>query len=372
MRILYGVHGYGRGHATRSAAVLPHLARHHQILVLAGGDAYPSLWPEFNVVRIPTLGFAYGRRGGQRSNFQTLRRNLPGILDLKLRGPTFDMVRGVVEEFAPDIVISDAEAWTHHVARFLGIPRISFDHIGLLVHCRPEIEWGDRLEATFDAACYRVLVGRPERVLISSFYPVRPRSPRVRVVGTLPRPGLRKLLPTVGDHVVAYFNRGDDQLGTSLLNELHRVGCTIRIYGSRRRGREGSLEFLPPSNLPFLEDLASCRAVLSTAGNQLVGEALYLGKPMLVVPERCVEQRLNAAAVERLGIGVRLTWRTLDADRIRQFLDDCDEYRHSPAFNNHDGLQPSLEALHDFLGELAPHLDNPPLTAAAVPEGVLA
>jgi hypothetical protein len=93
---------------------------------------------------------------------------------------------------------------------------------------------------------------------------------------------------------------------------------------------------------------------------------------MLVVPERCVEQRLNAAAVERLGIGVRLTWRTLDAERVRRFLANCDEYRHSPAFHNPDGLKPSLEALHDFLGELVPHLDNPPLTLAATLEGALA
>jgi uncharacterized protein (TIGR00661 family) len=362
MRILYGVHGYGRGHATRTASVLPHLARHHQLLILAGGDAFPSLWPEFNVVRIPTLGFAYANGGSQRSNRQTFRRNVSGILDLKMGGPLFDMVRGVFEEFSPDVVISDAEAWTHHVARHLRIPRIGFDHIGMMVHCRPEVEWLDRIEAVVDSLCYRMLVGKPERVLVSSFYPVKPRSKHVRVVGTLPRPGLRNLTPTNGEHLVAYFNRGNVQLTRHLLDEFRQVRCPIRIYGCSRRGREGNLTFLPPSNLPFLEDLASCRAVLSTAGNQLMGEALQLGKPMLVVPERCVEQRLNAAAVQRLGVGKRLTWRTLNAKRIRQFLDKVDDYKKSPAFAARDGLVDSLESLHRFLGELVPHMPNPSLT----------
>src|SRR5262249_24738292 len=124
MRILYAVHGYGRGHATRALAVLPHLAARHQLLILAGGDAYQIISSDCAVVRIPTLGFAYsaGKGARRRSNWQTLRYNLPAALDLLCGGPTFELVRAVVQEFAPDVVIADAEAWTHHVAAALKIP----------------------------------------------------------------------------------------------------------------------------------------------------------------------------------------------------------------------------------------------------------
>jgi hypothetical protein len=37
MRILYGVFGYGRGHATRALSVLPELMERHEVTVLAGG-----------------------------------------------------------------------------------------------------------------------------------------------------------------------------------------------------------------------------------------------------------------------------------------------------------------------------------------------
>ncbi len=354
MRILYGVHGYGRGHATRTFAVLPHLTKNHQVLVLAGGDAFPALSHDYPTVRIPTLGFAYGQKSGQRSNFQTFRRNISAILDIFFKGPVFDMVREIVADFAPDVIISDAESWTHSVAHSLRIPRISFDHIGILAYCRPPIDWQDRVEAWLDAQVYRGLMGQPDRILVSSFYPAPPSRPTVRVVGTLPRQAVRNVSPTVGDHVLAYFNRGDEQLSPRILETFEALDRPIHIYGSSRQGRQGRLTFLPQSNLPFLEDLASCFAVVSTAGNQLIGEAAFLGKPCLVIPERCVEQRMNAAAVQRLGIGVKLTPRTFTLKNVQRFLNQRDDYVKNIAQVSQDGLPAAIEALEAFFQELAP------------------
>jgi uncharacterized protein (TIGR00661 family) len=354
MRILYAVHGYGRGHATRALAVLPELARRHTLLCLAGGDAYTAIWPDFPAVRIPMLSFAYVPGTGRVSRRQTLRRNLPAVLDLLCRGPVFETVRGIVTEFGPDVIISDAEAWSHQVAAELRIPRIGFDHIGLMAYCRPEVEWRDRAGAWFNAACYRWLMGQPDRVLVSSFYPVRPRRPEVKVVGTLLRRAVRDLTPRRGDHLLAYFNQGKDQLRPAIVQALAGAGSPVHVYGSDRQGQDGPLTFLPLSNLPFLEDLASCRAVISTAGNQLIGEAIYLGKPVCVMPEACVEQRLNAAAVERLGIGMRLSARQFSAPRLRGFLARLDGYEANLARHVRDGVRESLEAIEQFLTELVP------------------
>jgi uncharacterized protein (TIGR00661 family) len=354
MRILYGVHGYGRGHATRTLALLPYLAEKHQLLILAGGDAHSAIWPDYPVTRIPTLGFAYGRSSGERCNLQTLRRNLPAALDLILHGPVFDMVQGIVRDFAPDVIMSDAEGWTHHVASACSIPRIAIDHIGILAYCRPFIAWNDRLEACLDTFCYRVLTGQPDRIIVSSFYPAPPRRPGVCVVRTLPRQAVRDLSPTRGDHLLVYFNRADLQLDAAMLEALDSVGCPVHVYGTARRGRHGRLTFCSLSNLPFLEDLACCRAVISTAGNQLMGEAIYLGKPVLVVPERCVEQRLNAAAVERLRIGMSLSRKQFTARRIRAFLDREDTWKASMDRHVCDGLPDALAAIERFLEELAP------------------
>src|SRR5262249_31975083 len=95
-------------------------------------------------------------------------------------------------------------------------------------------------------------------------------------------------------------------------------------------------------------------AVISTAGNQLMGEAILLGKPMLVMPEDCVEQRMNAAAVERMDIGMRCPAHRLNANVIRRFLDRCDEFASNMRQYERDGLEPAVAAIERFLDELAP------------------
>src|SRR5262245_30406309 len=130
MRIAYGIHGYGRGHATRAWAALPALARDHEVRVFAGGDAYDTLQDAFEVERIPTLGFAY--RGSTRSSWLTLRRCTPLVADLIRIGPTTRRIVRQLREFSPDVVIYDCEPFTFRAARMLSIPTIAFDHFGML------------------------------------------------------------------------------------------------------------------------------------------------------------------------------------------------------------------------------------------------
>src|SRR5215472_9225440 len=85
MRILYGVFGYGRGHATRALSVLPELRRRHEVIVLAGGDAYDAIAPEHAVVRIPTLRYEYSP-DGRRSLSRTLGENVSHVADVWLGG----------------------------------------------------------------------------------------------------------------------------------------------------------------------------------------------------------------------------------------------------------------------------------------------
>jgi uncharacterized protein (TIGR00661 family) len=153
--------------------------------------------------------------------------------------------------------------------------------------------------------------------------------------------------------LLVYFNQGRWQINDRILGTLRQAGCPVRIYGGYKEiGREGNLTFLPLSNLPFLEDLASCRGVISTAGNQLMGEAIFLGKPVLVMPERCVEQRLNAAAVKRLGIGMRTSPRRFTPDALRTFLDRHQDYVATMRQHSRDGLAETIDALETFMAEL--------------------
>jgi uncharacterized protein (TIGR00661 family) len=352
LRILYGVFGYGRGHATRALAVLDSLRERHDVVVLAGGDAYDALSPHLPVVRIPTLRYEYGP-GGKRSISRTLGENLKHVGDIVFSGESLREVVRLTRDFRPDVAISDAEPWTHSVAARLRIPRISFDHFGILAYCRPPIDVSDRLRSFRDVSAYRSLMGRPDRVIVSSFYDGGARDPRIRFVGPLLREEVLRTRATRGDHVLVYFNRGDHQLTPHVEQALHESGVPCIVYGTSRRGDDRRLSFRPASTRPFLEDLASSRAVFSTAGNQLVGEAMWFGKPMLVMPENTVEQRLNAAAVERMGIGMRVRAEDVSAPLVKAWLAEETRFSTTAVRSARDGRLEAIAALETFARELS-------------------
>jgi uncharacterized protein (TIGR00661 family) len=349
MRIAYGVHGYSRGHATRAAAVLPALCERHQVRIYAGGDAYETLARRWPVNHIPTLSFEYDD-GGRICHARTLRRNAPLVRDLTTGGRTLGEVVEDMRVFGPDVVITDAEAWTSRAARRLGVPRIGFDHFGVMVHARPAMDALDRVRSLSDRFLYSQLLGRPERILVSSFYEAPPRGDDVRFVPPLLREEVHRVQPEAGAFVLVYLNRGRRQLTPRVEAALQGAGVDIRLYGSDRLGREGRIEFRPLGNQAFLRDLATCRAVISTAGNQLVGEALHYGKSMLVMPERTVEQRLNARAVESLGVGRATRMETLTADEIRAFLEAAPEM--AERARARDGRDEAVDLLTRWVREL--------------------
>jgi uncharacterized protein (TIGR00661 family) len=333
-------------------AVLPELRHHHEVVVLAGGDAYETLAPHHPVVRIPTLRYTYGP-DGRRSLSRTFGENVRHVADVLFGGSTLREVEYLARHVRPHVAICDAEPWTHTVAARQRIPRISFDHFGIMAYCRPPMAWLDRIRSLRDVFAYRGLMGRPDRVIVSSFYDGGRREPRVRFVGPLLREEVLGTRPTRGEHLLAYFNQGDSQLTPRIEDALRNLGMAVLIYGTTRRGCDGTLSFRAPSNRPFLEDLASCRAVFSTAGNQLVGEAMWFGKPMLVMPEETVEQRLNAAAVERTGLGLRVdSLRVTRAAFDRLFADEA-RFREAAKRNARDGRSDAIAALERFARELA-------------------
>src|SRR5262249_49892129 len=214
-----------------------------------------------------------------------------------------------------------------------------------------------------DVLAYRLLTGRPQRVVVSSFF--RPDIPArgVRVVGPLLRDAVRTARPRRGDHLLVYFNQGDEQLTPRIEEELAALRMPIVVYATRDRAADRDIVYKRTGDATFLDDLASCRAVLSTAGNQLVGETMHLGKPILVMPEDTVEQRMNALAVERLGVGARVDAAALAAGALRAFRAKERVYAERGLALRTDGREEALAALETFGRELMAARRAPALRA---------
>lgn len=364
MRVVYGIHGYNRGHASRAEAVIADLSRRHDVMVCAGADAKKALDSYFEVHEIPSLAYIYDR-AGRISVPRTLADNLPQVLDLFFHGPRIKRLARQICTFDPHLILSDAEPFTSRVAARLKVPRASFDHFGIMVHCDVPLDSGDRMRSALDRWVYRTLMGEPDRVLISSFYPAPPKRDATQLVGPLLRDEVHQLNASEGNHILVYLNRGSLQLTKEVTHALDGVGIPMRVYGTDRQGRDRNLCYRPAANHAFLEDLASAKAVISTAGNQLIGEAGYFGKALLVLPEDTVEQRMNAAAVERLGIGRTLSFDALTTFAIQDFLSRRALYAMRAQELCRDGRQEAVVTIDRWLHQLDKEPDRTTQTMGA-------
>lgn len=351
MRIAYGVMGYGRGHAMRTMSVLPALMAEHEVTVFAGGDAYEVLAPRFPTVRIPIIGYQYND-AGRHSFTRTVARNFSPMSDLLFGGAGQAQVEQELRQRGIQLVISDSEAWTHRVAQKMGIPRISFDHVGIIAYCKPHFPPDLWALGMRDAWGYRALMGVPERILISSFYPAEPAYPQVQIVGPMLRDEVLRAKASEGSYLLAYFNKGEHQYLPHVDRALRLLDCKVVVYGTPLRGEDENLDFRAPSVDGFVRDLAGCRAVLSTAGNQLIGEAIHFGKPVLALPEDAFEQRLNAFMIERMGVGMRGTLKQITPSDIDRFLGNHAWYKSNMREHARDGRSEAIETLHRYIGEL--------------------
>jgi uncharacterized protein (TIGR00661 family) len=354
--IIYAMSGEGRGHATRARVVVEALRGRHQLTLFAADCAHTMLAPRYEnsdvrVVRIPGLHFAYSGPG---------RVDLLGTLGLAARfrlalGGHVKAVMPELERARPDLVIADFEPILPRAARAAGVPFVSFDHQHyLVVSDFSALPFSLRHRARATAPFVGALYNWQRDTIVSSFYsaPLKPAYRDTTWVGTMVRPEILRMRPTRGRYLVAYIRRNAE---ASTLAALSASGRQVRVYGLGERPSEGALRFLPIDEQRFMEDLAGCEAVITTAGNQLVGEALYLRKPLLVMPEALnFEQAVNAWFLERSGAG----WAErgpLSASRLAAFLEAAPALRPRLAPEAVCGNEQAIAALERHLdGQAVP------------------
>ena len=129
-------------------------------------------------------------------------------------------------------------------------------------------------------------------------------------------------------------------------------GAQFVVYGLRRNAkRKGNCTIKDFSEEGFVEDLATSRAVVCNGGLSLIGEALYLGKPIFSVPvKHQYEQTLNARYIEELDYG--LTANKIDAEILRVFLAESPKYASRTAKHRQDGNREVFRVVDHLLSRI--------------------
>ena len=335
MKLAYGIHGYGRGHTTRALGIISKLSPECEITIFAGGDAFDLVSASgYPVTRIPTMGYEFVGSSGKYSIRRTFHANVPRIIDIYGRGKTSRAMEQALLEHGIEMVISDSEPWLQRAANRLGIPLVSIDHYSVFAYCKLDLSPADMIKRFFTSLIYRSYMGRPDVIIASAFFPAMPGKNGVHCVGPVVRDEIKYAAPVNKGHLLVYFNKGRQFISGEVEEILDRLGCEIRIYGKGDAPPRGNLVFKTIDPQTFTGDLISCRAVISSAGNQLIGETIWLRKPVLVIPEESVDQHLNARGVEQLGVGIQVPVSRLSTNLLRGFLareqefrDACDRHR---------------------------------------------
>jgi uncharacterized protein (TIGR00661 family) len=305
MKILYGVVGEGMGHAMRSRVILEHLvAREHDVQIMASGRAVDFLAKRFaGVNRIHGLHMIY-EENRMRIGKTALSNVVTGATGIPHNIAAYFDALG---EFRPDVVISDFESWTYLYGKTHRLPLLSIDNMQVISRTRlpDDILDGHRAEFEVTKAFIKSKLPFCDEYFITSFFRPPVRKERTRLFPPILRPEILAANRRAGDHLLVYTSGEGNH---TIADTLTQTGLACHIYGMRRDLKtevvEGNLRYRPFSEAGFIDDLASCRAVIGGGGFTLMGEAVFLGKPMLSVPMgRQFEQVLNARYLAHAGYG---------------------------------------------------------------------
>lgn len=351
-RLIYALSGEGRGHTSRALAVVSGLRqRGHQVRFCCGGVAQRVLERRGETV-IPVPPLEHVLEENQLQLWQTAWNVGPELA----RAPT--TINRLCDAFAaydPALLIADFETFSTWAAERLGIPVLSLNHQQVITETEYSIPLREWLDASIaQLATHFIAPWHPVHILVTSFYDLPLRRPNhATLVPPILRSDVRALEPVTGDHVLVYYNHGDG--AGNVLHALKAARQKTMVYGfpdTLVPDDDPYLEQRPPSREGFLEDLATSRAVLSTAGFTLMSEALYLGKPLLAVPNGGIfEQTLNAQFLERLGLGEQANQEDLTADFVRDFLNRAEQYRAQESAQVKSGTQVAIDKIEDLLTE---------------------
>ena len=353
MKILYGVVGEGMGHAMRSSVVIEHLlSEGHDIHVMASSRAVDYLQQRFdNVHMIAGLHIIYEQnrvRLGKTvwSNVLAGTEALPDQIQAY-----FDLVSG----FEPEAVVSDFESWTYLFGRLHGLPVVSIDNMQIINRCwHPDaVVAADLPDFEITKAFVKSKLPDCDHYYVTTFFYPEVRKERTSLHPPILRKVVLDAVPERGDHLLVYQTaEGNDDLAAALA----ATGLECRIYGMRRDltadATEGRLVYRPFSERTFIDDLRTARAAIAGGGFTLMGECVYLRKPMLSVPVGAqFEQILNARWLEALGYGRHAS--ALGRDSIAAFVEGIPDMEARLSSYRQDGNKSLFTALDAHLDRLS-------------------
>lgn len=331
MKVVLGVCGFGYGHSTRQRPILEGLlARGHDVVLVTNDQSFEVFAEQFPEVtnmrvRVPVIhatpdGIDFDATADDPRNSSPEAN------------AAFWRACGMVEaRFGrPDVVISDYDQVSAQIAYLFGVPLVTLDQQSKFLGFRcPSIgdytpyEHRMRLGYFFPTARARIATS-----FFTVDYDSVPEFP-VTVIPPILSHDVRGLVAEPAERHVTVYVSAASHIEQS-------VGELVEVFAGFTDHRfevfvDQEVAEVPPNvtvratdRAAFVESLRRSVAVVSTAGHNLVTEALHLRVPMFLLPFAHYEQQLNARIVAEEGVGTSAA--VLTPDDLGDFLANLDRY----------------------------------------------
>ncbi|MDX2189956.1 MAG: glycosyltransferase family protein [Bacteroidota bacterium] len=318
-KFIFVVQGEGRGHMTQAIAMHDILIEEgHEISAVIVGKSKKGDIPAYffehmtcEVTGIDSPGFI---KDDLNKSIQLKKTIFFNLFKANKYIRNLKKIDEIVEKHKPDTIINfyDFLCGVYFLVYRPKINHIVIGHQYLLEH--PDFVFPDKISKTeklFYFLNTQITAFRANTRLALSFKPMEHYLPdRIHVVPPLLRKEVLALHPSEGDYILVYMVYSgflDDVIAWHKQNRdviMHIFTDKKDIIDEQILNDTLTLHKL--NDVKFLQLMNNCKAYASTAGFESVCEAMYLGKPVLMVPpEGHFEQMCNALDACLAGAGIQ-------------------------------------------------------------------
>jgi uncharacterized protein (TIGR00661 family) len=317
MKFLFIVQGEGRGHMTQAISLSDMLrSEGHEIVAVIVGKSKRREIPDFffkkinsNVTAIESPNFLVDAKNKKIKIGPTLVYN---GLKLGTFIKSLRVINKIVKETKPDVIINFYDLLAGIYTLFYK-PKAKYVCIGhqyLLSHPKFVFPKGFKVDKFLFDINTGVTSSRAHKMLALSFKEMSDMpEKKIYVVPPLLRPEVTRLVPEQQNYILGYMlNSGYAED----IESWHRAHPEIEMhfFWDKKDAPEElkvteKLTFHRINDQKFLELMRKCKAYSSTAGFESICEAMYLGKPIMMVPTYGhFEQACNAIDASNAGAGI--------------------------------------------------------------------
>ena len=261
------------------------------------------------ITQLESPNFITDKNNRSVNIFRTLTSNLSRYRTFLL---SIDEIDKIVKKDRPEVIINfyDFLGGLYFLFKKPKVRHIALAHQFLLNHSDFEFPKGRIYDKSSLLFGNKLAGYRAEKILGLSFQSMtdQPRK-KLFVVPPLLREKAKEQQPSSGDHFLVYMVNYGYSEEVRKFHENHPEVPIHCFWDKKDEPKElkvdESLTFHQLDDQKFLQKMASCKGYLTTAGFESVCEAMYMGKPILMVPvEGHYEQACNALDAKKAGAGV--------------------------------------------------------------------